>query len=159
MDWRFASLLDTATRGNDMNIFPAFNSYVCDGDSVEGLHSGFRFVATIRHDGTTTLDDDDSHNTDTNVTGCNPEQQAKLIAAREAWARDEWFYCGVVLSVYVGETLLAHPAASLWGIEANYPGSDNAYLQEIANELAEEALPLAVRAAAALRAALDKVTK
>ena len=31
-------------------------------------------------------------------------------------------------------------AASLWGIEANYPDSDNAYLSEVANELLSEAL-------------------
>lgn len=30
--------------------------------------------------------------------------------------------------------------ASLWGIEANYPGSDNAYLSDVADELLPEAL-------------------
>ena len=30
--------------------------------------------------------------------------------------------------------------ASLWGIEANYPGTDNSYLTEIANELLPEAI-------------------
>ena len=40
--------------------------------------------------------------------------------------------------------------ASLWGIEANYPGSDNAYLSEIAGELLPDAL-------AAGRAALTRL--
>jgi hypothetical protein len=31
--------------------------------------------------------------------------------------------------------VLASHAASLWGIEANYPGADNSYLTEVANEL------------------------
>jgi len=34
-------------------------------------------------------------------------------------------------------------AASLWGIEANYPDSDNAYLTEVANGLLPEALEAA----------------
>lgn len=31
-------------------------------------------------------------------------------------------------------------AASLWGVEANYPDTDNSYLCEVANELLPEAL-------------------
>ena len=30
--------------------------------------------------------------------------------------------------------------ASLWGVEANYPGSDNAYLSEVADALLADAL-------------------
>ncbi|KJS27194.1 MAG: hypothetical protein VR75_04115 [Hyphomonadaceae bacterium BRH_c29] len=30
--------------------------------------------------------------------------------------------------------------ASLWGIETNYPGTDNSYLTEVANELLPEAI-------------------
>ena len=69
----------------------------------------------------------------------------------EAWRGDEWFYCGIVLSVaFEGVTLDTH-AASLWGIEANYPDSDNAYLTDVANELLPEALD-------AGRAVLAKLT-
>ena len=53
---------------------------------------------------------------------------------------DEWFYCGVILSVALEGITLDRFAASLWGIEANYPDSDNAYLSEVANELLPEAL-------------------
>ena len=31
---------------------------------------------------------------------------------------------------------------SLWGVEANYPGSDNSYLTEVASELLPEALDI-----------------
>ena len=73
----------------------------------------------------------------------------------EAWRRDEWFYCGIVLSVALeGVTLDAH-AASLWGIEANYPGSDNAYLTQVAQELLSEALDAGRAAARRLCAALE----
>ncbi len=67
------------------------------------------------------------------------EAQARAEAVMDAWRRDEWFYCGIVLSVALeGITLDAH-AGSLWGVEANYPDSDNAYLTEVAQELLLEA--------------------
>ena len=31
-------------------------------------------------------------------------------------------------------------AASLWGIECNFPGSDNSYLSEVVQELESEAI-------------------
>ena len=43
--------------------------------------------------------------------------------------------------------------ASLWGVEANYPGSDNANLTEVADELLPEALDTARAVLARLRAA------
>ena len=60
-----------------------------------------------------------------------------------AWKNDEWYYCGVILSVSIDGLTLDRFAASLWGIEANYPDSDNAYLTEVANELVPEALETA----------------
>ena len=63
-----------------------------------------------------------------------------MLDARKAWFNDEWFYCGIMLSVSYKGIVLDSNAASLWGIEANYPGSDNKYLTEIANELLPEAL-------------------
>jgi len=57
-----------------------------------------------------------------------------------AWKNDDWFYCGVILSVALEGITLDRFAASLWGIEANYPDSDNSYLSEVANELLSEAL-------------------
>ena len=60
-----------------------------------------------------------------------------------AWKNDEWFYCGVILSVAVDGLVLTDHAVSLWGIEANYPDSDHAYLSEVANELLSEAMDAA----------------
>jgi hypothetical protein len=66
--------------------------------------------------------------------------QAEAEAVMEAWRRDEWFYCGIVLAIECEGVELDSTQASLWGIEANYPGSDNAYLSEVAGELLPDAL-------------------
>lgn len=68
----------------------------------------------------------------------------------QAWREDEWFYCGIVLTVSRAGIILDDHAASLWGIEANYPDSDNAYLTDVANELLPEALDAARAALATL---------
>lgn len=60
--------------------------------------------------------------------------------AMRAWCRDEWWWGGVVLSVEKAGVVLDDHAASLWGIECNYPESDNSYLTEVANELLPEAI-------------------
>ena len=57
-----------------------------------------------------------------------------------AWKNDEWIYCGIILAVAIDGLVLTDHAASLWGIETNYPDSDNAYLAEAANELLLEAI-------------------
>lgn len=113
-----------------------FDSYVCDGDSIETEINGIRYVARIMHDPDSNIDDDDTHNSDQTITGCNDAQQEKLLKARNAWLNDEWFYCGVVVIAYLREIEL--DSASLWGIEANYPGGDNNYLTELSNELLQE---------------------
>lgn len=69
-----------------------------------------------------------------------------------AWCNDEWKYCGIVLSVVKDDVTLTEHAASLWGIELNYPDSDNAYLTEVANELLDEALSVGKQILAKLRA-------
>jgi len=117
-----------------------FDKYACAGDSIQGKLNGYDLEARIVHDLDYHIDDDDCHNTDQAVTGCDDEQQARLMQAREAWFNDEWFYCGIVVSVSRNGHLLDAHAASVWGTECNYPESDNAYLLELANELAEEAM-------------------
>ena len=116
-----------------------FDDYVCIDDTISTEVEGFVVRATIEHDIVRYLDDDDCHNTDQDITGCSDEQQEKLLEARQAWFDDEWFYCGVVLSVYKNGVCLSDNTAVL-GIEANYPGSDNTYLTEVANDLLPEAL-------------------
>lgn len=77
-----------------------------------------------------------------------PGERAERAVLRDfenlkAWCADEWWYVGIILSVeYNGKELTDH-AASLWGIECNYPGSDNSYLLEVANDLLSEALETA----------------
>ena len=66
------------------------------------------------------------------------QDEAEAIMA--AWRRDEWFYCGIVLAIECETVELEMHAASLWGVEANYPGSDNAYLSEVADALLADAL-------------------
>lgn len=71
--------------------------------------------------------------------------------AMRAWCNDEWYYCGVVLSVAKNGYTLDEHAASLWGIELNYPGSENNdYLTEVANDLLGEALKVGREAVVAI---------
>lgn len=78
------------------------------------------------------------------------EAQAKAEALMEGWRKGAWFYCGIVLSVSLDGVELAPHAASLFGLEANYPETDNSYLTEVAGDLLPEAL-------AAARAVLDRL--
>lgn len=120
-----------------------FDDYVCEGDTISCTVEGFDITAQIVRDDDYNIDDDDGHNPDPKVTGCNPRQQKKILAARKAWQNDEWFYCGVSLSVSRAGIELAEHAASLWGIECNYPSRrkhPNTHLTEVANELLPEAL-------------------
>jgi len=87
-------------------------------------------------------------------TWATPAERA-AIAVRDdfevlkAWCDDDdWCYVGVVISVSRNDVLLDDHAASLWGVECNYPGSDNGYLTEVANELIPEALASAKAARA-----------
>lgn len=68
--------------------------------------------------------------------------------ALKAWCDDEWFWCGVVVTVSRNGIELA--TESLWGIECNYPDSDNSHLGDVARELATEAIETARDAIAAL---------
>lgn len=88
--------------------------------------------------------------------GTTSEKAARAVErdyqAMKAWCDNEWFWCGIVLSVSRAEIELDNHAASLWGIECNYPDSDNEYLTDVANEL----LPEAIEAG---KAALERLCK
>jgi hypothetical protein len=63
------------------------------------------------------------------------------FAVLKAWSGDEWQYVGVAVQAFdpaTGLALTGEFSNALWGVEANYPGADNAYLVEVANELASE---------------------
>src|SRR3990167_4484496 len=51
------------------------------------------------------------------------EAQAKAEVVMDGWRKGDWFYCGIVLSVALEGVVIASHAASLWGIETNYPGT------------------------------------
>jgi hypothetical protein len=125
-----------------------FDSYACPGDSIKCTVDGLEVIATIHHD-------IDAGYPDTNDEGFWPSrdekaagwvlpenfdrEQAKAKKVWDAFVRDEWFYCGIVLTVRVEDTVLVD-RVSLWGIECNYPDTANEYLLEVANELLPEAL-------------------
>jgi hypothetical protein len=80
--------------------------------------------------------------------GMTPGQKAEAAAEHDfkvlrAWCRDDWWYVGIVLAVSRNDVTLGTHFASLWCVECNYPGSDNAYLTEVANQLLPEALDAA----------------
>ena len=124
-----------------MNIFNEnFDKFACIGESISAEYQGIELTARIVFDSDYKIDDDDFHNPDQSVTGCNDEQFAKLLEARQAWFDDDWFYCGIVISASKNGVELTDHAASLWGIECNYPDSDNDYLRDVCNQLADEAI-------------------
>lgn len=141
----------------------SFDDYVCEGDSIVCEVDGLTITARI-------VRDDCSDSPDERDDGfwptLNPnhagfigagKNMADLIPQRkraeeilQAWKNDEWFYCGIVLSVSKNGVLLDKHAASLWGIECNYPADPatpeckpNAYLMEVAKELLPETIETA----------------
>lgn len=139
----------------------AFSPNACMGDKITMKKEGFIITATIMPDLSMNRPDqrDESFwpsQNEKDAGYCPPniydEQLALAKRAMEGWHNDEWFYCGIVLSVsksiaikgYVQrEVVLSNHAASLWGIECNFPDSKNEHLTEIANELISEALGFA----------------
>jgi hypothetical protein len=103
--------------------FPKFSSYVCTGDCISWSAEGFDFVATVEHDA----------DTDCDMSDCYTSEDV------ERWTNDEWWFGGVVVSVWRNGHLIEEHAASLWGIECNF-GKDNDYLSEVAQDLQAEAL-------------------
>jgi hypothetical protein len=66
------------------------------------------------------------------------------FAVLKAWCDDEWWYVGVAVTVARGGFEFTPDFQfALWGVECNYPGSDNSYLGEVAEDLAGDALAVA----------------
>ena len=80
------------------------------------------------------------------------EAQAKVETVMEGWRKGDWFYCGIVLSMSLDGVRLASHALPLWGIEVNYPETDNSCLDEVANDLLPEAIAMARETLARLAA-------
>jgi hypothetical protein len=137
-----------------MTFTQRFQTFVCEGDSLTCEVAGFEVVARIVRDDCPDAPDERQDGFWPSLYKDAPgfigpgnnfrerfaQAQARAEAVMEAWRKDEWFYCGIVLSVAFEGVLLDGHAASLWGLEANYPDSDNAYLTDVANELLSEAL-------------------
>ena len=146
-----------------MAFIETFDSYVCEGDTIAAQVDGYTVTARVvrddipdapdqRQDGFwPTLDPQDAGYIGVGKTDADLEiAKANAQAVMDAWEADEWFYCGIVVRVSRAGITLDDHAASLWGIEANYPGSDNAYLTEVARELVPDALDVARLALASL---------
>ena len=143
-----------------MNHFSSsFDAYACTGDTITAQVEGFTITARVERD-------DDSGAPDKECEGfwpsLNPRNagyigpksestlarhMARATEVMRAWRKDEWFWCGVVLSISRNGIELDNHAASLWGIECNYPTftkaqekRSNAYLTEVANDLLSEAV-------------------
>lgn len=130
-----------------------FKSYVCEGDSIACEVDGMECRATIYRD--EVVDTPEERNDgfwpslDPKSAGyIGPKSKrslarhmAKAQAVMDAWKRDEWWYCGVAVTVSKNDVQLTHKYGSaLWGVECNYPGADNSYLCVVANEMLGEAL-------------------
>ena len=110
--------------------FPKFDSYACAGDYIQWDKDGYHITARIEYD------------QDTKPTDFDCYSPLKI----KQWRNDEWFYCGVVLSVSFNDVELADHAASLWGIDCNYNARSNRYLSTVAQDLESEALDYAKHA-------------
>lgn len=153
------------------NRFTAkFDSFVCEGDTITAHVEGFDIIAKLERDDCSDKPDERQDGfwpsrLPDNAGWVEPEKyEAELARANlvmDAWKNDEWWYGGIVVSVeYEGVTLNDH-AASLWGIECNYPKNPNAasavddypnnYLTEVANDLLDEALEAGKEKLSAMR--------
>lgn len=150
-----------------MTFTERFAAFVCPGDTITCEVDGFTVMAQIVLDNCADAPDQRQDGFWPSLYINDPgfigpgngfrkrfaKAQTEAEAVMEGWRKGDWFYCGIVLSVSLeGVTLDTH-AASLWSVEANYPGSDNAYLTEVASDLLPEALDVARAALARLRAA------
>lgn len=123
---------------------------VSEGTFITALVDGFVCVATV-------YVDDSGDRPDVRDAGFWPSrdesaagyvlpenfdiEQAKAERVMAAWENDEWFYCGVAVTVSRADVqLTGQYDHALWGVECNYPDSDNSYLTSVANELLSEAL-------------------
>lgn len=128
-----------------------FGRYICDGDTFETeLAEGFTAVATIEHDDSGDKPDErcDGFWPSKDETAAGyvlPEnfdaEQAKAEKVMKAWLNDEWHFVGVCVTIWKADVMLTQKYQhALWGIECNYPDSDNEYLRNVANELLPAAL-------------------
>jgi hypothetical protein len=128
-----------------------FGTFACSGDSIACSIGGVDYEARLVADTDTTPMDYDSPGWcfDTKAPGRAGARNRRLI---EAWKRDEWAYCGVVIGAAKAGVELGDMAA-LWGVEVNMPSRaryPNAHLRNIANSLLDDARESATKRLAEL---------
>lgn len=145
-----------------------FDSFVCEGDKITCDVDGFTCTARLYHDDCAdapderqdgfwpSLDPQDAGYIGPKSKRTLAREMAKARAIMDAWKNDEWHYYGVAVTVErEGVQLVGRYDHALWGIEGNYPGTDNSYFQEVANELLDEALSAARAKVSALCASVE----
>lgn len=149
-----------------MSFKKHFGAYVCEGDSVTCTVGHFTATATIYRDDSSdapderqdgfwpSLDPKDAGYIGPRSKRTLARHRGKAQSIMDAWKRDDWFYCGVAMTIEAcGTQLTAKYDNALWGVECNYPGSRNTYLRDVANELLPEAIDEARAKLEGLRAA------
>lgn len=137
-----------------------FEPYAVPGDTIVCNVGVFHCVASLHADDDTTPPDqrDDGFWPSKNPSDAGyvlPEnyevEMAKAARVMQAWKNDEWHYVGVEVRVYChGVCLTRDYEHAVWGIECNWPGSNNSHLRTVANDLLPEALAQAKLKLAAL---------
>ena len=149
-------------------VFPDFDHYVCDGDTVTLDIDGFTLTATIyrdddrdapdeRDDGFwPSLDPDDAGYIGNKSKSTLARHMALAEHVMQAWRDGGWFYCGVAVTVEREcVQLTGRYDHAVWGLECNYPERNkrhrpNDYLAQVASEYIGEALGAAYAKIAAL---------
>jgi hypothetical protein len=111
---------------------------------VADLGGGVTVRAFIEHDGFQRPDDEDDWATAEDI---------------ESFYRDEWHYCEMYLSVYLGEACIEEAVACMTGIAVGRDG-DGEHLTDVANELLNQTdVALIVRDHAAKATAAARAMK
>ena len=109
-----------------MTFTERFPTFVCEGDNISCEVAGFEITAQIVRDDCPDAPDERQDGFWPSLYKDAPgfigpgnnwrerfaQAQARAEAVMEAWRKDEWFYCGIVLFVALeGVTLDAHAAS------------------------------------------------
>jgi hypothetical protein len=136
-----------------MKFTTGFEPYACDFDEIICRKGSIIAVAKLYRDDCRDRPDErdcgfwpSQNPNDAGYVGEVSDDEFKSQCSRaeetmKAWHNGEWWYVGVAVRIWVDEMPITEEFThAVWGIECNYPGGDNSYLLETANELLPEAL-------------------
>lgn len=139
------------------------------GAQISATIGGILYVATIHRDDDMGAPDENSDGfwpsrdrTAPGWIGDNPaksfetqQEECEAVIARHKAGK--MVYCGVVVTAHKAHRALtgAYDFA-LWCVDINWPGSDNSYLLNVANELLGEARPVVEKALVQAIASMEK---